>query len=233
MRVRRLSEEDAFRRDYYRKHVVALVNHPTDVQRFYLREIQVDELASDTRTGNVYSEFIQEDPEFPMPDIAKAIKDVVAGEEDRDSARYRRGAEFILRMDRKYCNWRPMCLFENSFDTSPSTDRSLPLFDKDDTDGTRPMPRLMFRLGLYEQDDDPALGLRRSERRWDHSGIIFSLFRDYLEDYHRVFQLGVCHEKSCDRLYIKAKGKPKQRYCSATCRERARYLRRKARGIDQ
>ena len=233
MRSRRLSEEEALQREYYRKNVVDLVNHPADVQWFYLRETRVDELASSTRTGNVYSEFIQEDPEFPIPDIARAIKDVVAGEEDLDSLRYLRGAEFILRMDRKYCSWRPMSLSANSFDISPRTGRSLPRFDKDDTDEARPMPRLMFWPGLFEQDEDPSLGLRRSERRWDHSGIIFSLFRDYLEHYHRVFHLGVCHEKSCDRLYIKAKGKPNQRYCSATCRERARHLRRKATATDQ
>ena len=114
MREPRSSERDAFLRKFFRKNLVGQVNNPMDVERFSRRETFYDEEASAREGRSVIYELVRGDPEIPVIDIAKAIKDVVAGEEDRDSARYTKGAQLLLAMDKKYRIWNPMWLSSNS-----------------------------------------------------------------------------------------------------------------------
>jgi len=49
-----------------------------------------------------WEKLLSEDAEYPVAGIAKAVKDVVRGEEDVDIERFERGAQLLLGMEKKY-----------------------------------------------------------------------------------------------------------------------------------
>jgi len=214
----------------YRDKVCSLVNNPTDPgQATYL-----DGPWPPTAEEPEFT--IQEDPEFPVIDLARAIKDVIRGEEDRDPDVLRRGAKILRDMEDKYQPSEHMVLdapIDNRFRHAESTN-------------DKPMPGIRFASGkrgfnfgslldliLLEGiplrdvlEVDPDADLPTPPREPIPSGFesesLFTQFRRYLTHDHQLLTLGVCHDEFCERLYVKSKhASTRQLYCSDNCRQRA------------
>lgn len=246
-RQRKPSERESELRRHYLDHFCPAAN---EFQNPLYQKSHVDR---DPDSGELVGELtIEQDPEFPVWQVASAIKDVVRGEEDADGERYRRGAELLLKMDKKYEIRHPIYLMAMSVYSPRAQDLPMREGVVMSRDGETPMPELRFsttsggksteasdelRRLAAEHADDPKFvasmrslaetfdGYPVSKLALDSSFLLFSTFMDYLGDHRRYFDLGVCH--NCGRLYVKTKGKRNMRYCAKKCWEAHRYQQRK------
>ena len=196
------------------------------------------------------------DQEFPLMDVARAIKDVVRGNEDLDRERFLRGAEYLAEMDRRYREG-PLRLevLETRVRPRPCGKGNVDVIEVKASDGAD-MPDLLSRLpsgtrhsASVDQERrsphleatavvkaDAARGPVGVVRRWMTSCIpswtfSSSLLRTFVEywDEDQIFiQVGVCHSRMCEKLYVKNKYSPGvQKYCSKKCRQEEYLARRR------
>ena len=212
-RQRRLSEQESGMRKHYRDWFAPMVNNPLDGRHFSM-------LVYDPKTKTRKP---SEDEEFPLIDVADAIKDVVAGEEDADRERLMRGAEYLRRM----CEVHPIRHLIASRERIDHVGNES-VYVKDRKTG-EPMLEVYFEEVIGEPDNEAweRFGFRQGSSEWNNSVCLCAAFSRYYRDYKNLIQFGVCHDSMCGRLYVKTKGKPHQRFCSSRCRERERYRRQK------
>ena len=126
------------RRRFYRQFLCPSVNNPTE---------GTDERQYPLWNGATpgWKRHLPEDPDFPVLDVADAIKNCVRGEEDVDSEAFQRGARILLGMETKYRPRDQLTVYQLSWH-EPEEGHPVPVISEPTTN---PMLGFRFASGLH------------------------------------------------------------------------------------
>lgn len=211
-------------RRYYSEDFCSAVNHPADPRHFpALRR----ELRRGRKPPQVdVSLRVLDDPAHPATRVARAITEVVRGEEDEDWDAYESGARYLLLVLAKY----PIVIEPSLHLGYPKSSPPAPDAPADKGDpGSRSQRFPIVRFGFEDTrwvHLDLSLAVSR-DASWNSSAWLLQEFIRYELFYKgRLLRLGVCHNPMCERLYVKAKhAGSTQSFCNRACGDAARRQR--------
>lgn len=213
-------------RRYYSEVLCSAVNHPADPLHFpALRR----ELRRGRKPPQVdVSLRVLDDPDYPATHVARAITEVVRGEEDKDWEVYEAGARYLLLMLSTY----PIVVESGLHRGYPTSSASAPDGRALGGDpGSRSQPQ-RFPIVRFDFEDthwvrlNLALAVSRDAPSNSSAWLLQEFVRYELFYKGRLLRLGVCHNPMCERLYVKAKhAGSTQSFCNRACGDAARRQR--------